>query len=145
MTCCGFKPIWVENVPGKGYHYCTECKKEVVEGPLEFDLIEISKAIDEAMKKQYNNAKNTHNNHISGLKAWLPPVIPSNPMFGVNRSVALDDKVWAELREAEVKPPFKHEYSKILNLEALVIRMPGVVACFDHEAIQLLRKILNRS
>jgi hypothetical protein len=27
--CCGLDSIWVENVPGKGYNYCTECKQEV--------------------------------------------------------------------------------------------------------------------
>lgn len=27
--CCGNEATWVENVPGKGYFYCRECKKEV--------------------------------------------------------------------------------------------------------------------
>lgn len=27
--CCGLDSVWVENVPGKGYHYCRECKLEV--------------------------------------------------------------------------------------------------------------------
>lgn len=30
MTCCGKDPVWVENVPGKGYYYCRECKEEVI-------------------------------------------------------------------------------------------------------------------
>lgn len=29
--CCGLDSVWVENVPGKGYHYCKECKLEVIE------------------------------------------------------------------------------------------------------------------
>ena len=33
-TCCGMDSVWVENVPGKGYYYCKECKNEVV-SPIE--------------------------------------------------------------------------------------------------------------
>lgn len=28
--CCKEDSKWVENVPGKGYFYCTQCKKEVL-------------------------------------------------------------------------------------------------------------------
>lgn len=28
-TCCGLESIWVDNVPGKEYYYCKECKNEV--------------------------------------------------------------------------------------------------------------------
>jgi len=31
LKCCGTDSRWVENVPGKGYFYCGECKNEVVE------------------------------------------------------------------------------------------------------------------
>jgi len=30
MTCCGLEAVWVENVPGKGYNFCQECRKEVL-------------------------------------------------------------------------------------------------------------------
>jgi hypothetical protein len=29
VRCCGQDSIWVDNVPGKEYYYCRECKKEV--------------------------------------------------------------------------------------------------------------------
>ena len=29
VRCCGQDSIWVDNVPGKEYYYCKECKKEV--------------------------------------------------------------------------------------------------------------------
>jgi len=31
--CCGMDSIWVDNVPGKEYFYCRECKKEVAPEP----------------------------------------------------------------------------------------------------------------
>ena len=30
-TCCGLDSVWVDNVPGKEYYFCTECREEVVE------------------------------------------------------------------------------------------------------------------
>lgn len=27
--CCNLDSLWVENVPGKGYYFCSECKNEV--------------------------------------------------------------------------------------------------------------------
>jgi hypothetical protein len=30
-TCCGLESVWVENVPGKGYNFCRECRNEVVD------------------------------------------------------------------------------------------------------------------
>lgn len=40
LICCGQKPVWIENVPGRGYNYCTECKNEVLtpveEAPTEY-------------------------------------------------------------------------------------------------------------
>ncbi len=30
ISCCGKSPIWVENIPGKGYNFCEECRKEVL-------------------------------------------------------------------------------------------------------------------
>jgi hypothetical protein len=35
--CCGFDSRWVENVPGKGYFYCGECRKEVAESDIVFE------------------------------------------------------------------------------------------------------------
>jgi hypothetical protein len=29
--CCEVESVWVENVPGKGYYYCKDCKNEVKE------------------------------------------------------------------------------------------------------------------
>lgn len=29
ITCCGKDSSWVENIPGKGYWFCQECRKEV--------------------------------------------------------------------------------------------------------------------
>jgi len=31
LKCCGVDSRWVENVPGKGYFYCGECKNEIKE------------------------------------------------------------------------------------------------------------------
>lgn len=30
FTCCDKEPYWVENVPGKGYYFCQECRNEVL-------------------------------------------------------------------------------------------------------------------
>lgn len=27
---CGLDSVWVENVPGKGYNFCSECRAEVM-------------------------------------------------------------------------------------------------------------------
>lgn len=27
--CCGVESSWIENVPGRGYNFCSECRKEV--------------------------------------------------------------------------------------------------------------------
>ncbi len=31
--CCGMESIWVDNVPGKEYWFCRECKNEVFADP----------------------------------------------------------------------------------------------------------------
>lgn len=31
LICCSIDSVWIENVPGKGYFFCQECRKEVVE------------------------------------------------------------------------------------------------------------------
>lgn len=36
--CCGTPTSWVENIPGKGYNYCRECKKEVAAEPSAQEL-----------------------------------------------------------------------------------------------------------
>jgi hypothetical protein len=38
FTCCKVVPNWVENVPGKGYFFCSECRKEVLE-PLKIETL----------------------------------------------------------------------------------------------------------
>jgi hypothetical protein len=30
-SCCGLESVWVDNVPGKEYYFCTECREEVPE------------------------------------------------------------------------------------------------------------------
>lgn len=30
-TCCGKESVYVDNVPGKEYYYCRECKNEVIQ------------------------------------------------------------------------------------------------------------------
>lgn len=37
VRCCGLDAYWVENVPGKGYMFCSECKNEVPDGLLSLD------------------------------------------------------------------------------------------------------------
>lgn len=29
-SCCGLDAVWVDNVPGKEYWYCKECKNEIL-------------------------------------------------------------------------------------------------------------------
>lgn len=28
--CCGEESVWIENIPGKGYNFCTKCRNEVM-------------------------------------------------------------------------------------------------------------------
>lgn len=30
MKCCGINVKWIENVVGKGYWFCSECRNEVI-------------------------------------------------------------------------------------------------------------------
>lgn len=41
LICCGTEAIWVENVPGKGYNYCRECKNEVLT-PLSVEEVTVT-------------------------------------------------------------------------------------------------------
>lgn len=39
MNCCNIKAIFVDNVPGREYWYCRECKQEVKESvAIDFEL-----------------------------------------------------------------------------------------------------------
>lgn len=31
LMCCDQEPRWVENIPGKGYHFCDVCRNEVLQ------------------------------------------------------------------------------------------------------------------
>jgi hypothetical protein len=54
VRCCGQAPSWVENVPGKGYLYCRECKNEVIE-PLKVEDVVIKPKYDPFTHKVMDN------------------------------------------------------------------------------------------
>ena len=46
--CCGIRSKWVENVAGKGYNFCSECRKEVEDPALmKEELIALNEPVDE--------------------------------------------------------------------------------------------------
>lgn len=54
FSCCSKDPIWVENVPGKGYYFCQECRNEVLEpklidSPIKDQDIILSSEVQEAI------------------------------------------------------------------------------------------------
>lgn len=57
-ACCNQASVWVENIRGKGYYYCRECKNEVVlqaDKPTSPEPIEITKDIDPIELDNYDD------------------------------------------------------------------------------------------
>lgn len=84
VTCCGQSPRWVENIPGKGYFFCGECKSEVleplkVENPKSGFVDAVEAALIEANKLLYsNNQLLWHSGalpSVGSIEAPLPPKI----------------------------------------------------------------------
>lgn len=47
LFCCDTKAVWVENIPGKGYNFCTKCRKEVLKPLQIINLDEIYGTTDQ--------------------------------------------------------------------------------------------------
>ena len=78
MICCGKQTKWVENIPGKGYNFCGECRKEAVEAPAkplelnpQIDLFPITEPAPEHVLIDYDTYFSSQlKTHLRVLKSY---------------------------------------------------------------------------
>jgi len=121
LKCCGVDSRWVENVPGKGYFYCGECKNEVKEF-VEINRSEIESSIKYWISPLGKSTVDAAERFIGGFKIFdlkkeasveeiMDAIIYDTTIFSINTGIVLTGVVLCQ------------EHVKTLNRS--VLYLPG--------------------
>jgi hypothetical protein len=76
--CCNEESTWIENVPGKGYHFCQVCRNEVLES-YELESIDPKKVLQAQYDAELEELlDNIYIGRSTSLKL-LENIIPNDP------------------------------------------------------------------